>query len=210
MQFCLRPAQFRAAGACAFAIATLFAVTPVAAQGAASSANPPAVGAAPTILWPAMLTPGTADLACSRGAAGLAPWGIDRIQKSLSLTDEQAAKFNELKTASQKAVKYLKETCPTNDPVTPTGRVDATEHRLEAMLEAARTVKPALHDFYGSLSDEQKARLTALEETNTGADAGARSADNAGAGDAGSPHRYSHHAHFHGRRHWVFRLPFPF
>ena len=33
------------------------------------------------------------------------------------------------------------------------------ETRLKAMVEAAKTVKPALDNFYASLSDEQKARF---------------------------------------------------
>jgi hypothetical protein len=33
------------------------------------------------------------------------------------------------------------------------------EQRLDAMLQAIETVRPALTQFYGSLSDEQKARF---------------------------------------------------
>jgi LTXXQ motif family protein len=36
------------------------------------------------------------------------------------------------------------------------------EKRIEAMLQAARTVQPALQDFYASLSNEQKARFNTL------------------------------------------------
>ncbi len=86
---------------------------------------------------------------------------MDPIEQSLSLTPVQLGKLNALKDASDKAVKYLQESCPTNDPATPTGRVDAMEQRLEAMLEAVREVQPALQDFYVSLTDEQKARLNA-------------------------------------------------
>jgi hypothetical protein len=38
----------------------------------------------------------------------------------------------------------------------------AMEMRLQAMLEAANTVKPALDDFYGSLTSEQKARFNRI------------------------------------------------
>jgi hypothetical protein len=36
------------------------------------------------------------------------------------------------------------------------------EKRLQAMIDAASTVKPALNDFYGSLSSEQKARFNRI------------------------------------------------
>jgi hypothetical protein len=36
------------------------------------------------------------------------------------------------------------------------------EQRLKAMLEAINIVQPALENFYGSLTDEQKARFNLL------------------------------------------------
>src|SRR5215468_4104247 len=126
---------------------------------------------APTVLGPAMLRPGTVDLSCGAGPAGLGPWGADRIEQTLSLDAAQRTKFNALKTASQRAIQYLNESCPKNDPVTPTGRLEAMERRLSAMLEAVRTVQPALDDFYATLSDEQKARLTAIAPTGETASA---------------------------------------
>ena len=37
------------------------------------------------------------------------------------------------------------------------------EQRLNAMLTAAKTIQPALEEFYGSLSYEQKARFNTLD-----------------------------------------------
>ena len=45
------------------------------------------------------------------------------------------------------------------EALTPASRVAAIEQRLEAMLQAVQTVEPALQQFYGSLSDEQKERF---------------------------------------------------
>jgi hypothetical protein len=45
---------------------------------------------------------------------------------------------------------------------TPVARLAAMQKRLEAMIDAANTVKPALDEFYTSLSDEQKAKLNRL------------------------------------------------
>lgn len=57
-----------------------------------------------TILGPANLQPGAADLACGAGPAGLGPWSVEHIRRDLSLDENQVAKFNALKTASQKAL----------------------------------------------------------------------------------------------------------
>ncbi|HLQ93679.1 MAG TPA: Spy/CpxP family protein refolding chaperone, partial [Xanthobacteraceae bacterium] len=52
--------------------------------------------------------------------------------------------------------------CPTEQTLTPTGRVAAMAERLNATLEAIKVVQPALEEFYGSLTDEQKARFNVL------------------------------------------------
>jgi LTXXQ motif family protein len=177
----------------ALAFASMIAMAPAAAESRGGKAAPDSG----TILGPAMLRPGTADLACGAGPAGLGAWGTDRIEQTLSFTEDQGAKFNDLKAASQKARQYLQESCPTDDPVTPTARLDTLERRLEAMLEAVRTVKPALEAFYVTLTDEQKARLNALDPV-TVADRPER---------AEAPRHVAYHRH-----HWGFRLriPFPF
>jgi DNA-binding phage protein len=38
------------------------------------------------------------------------------------------------------------------------------ERRLEAMLQAAKRAQPALDEFYGTLSSEQKARFNTLQQ----------------------------------------------
>ena len=46
--------------------------------------------------------------------------------------------------------------------LTAPNRLAAMQRRIEAMIAAVQTVQPPLEKFYGLLSDEQKARLTAL------------------------------------------------
>jgi LTXXQ motif family protein len=46
--------------------------------------------------------------------------------------------------------------------LTPVGRLQAMEQRLDAMLRAVQTVEPALEKFYASLGDEQKERFNRL------------------------------------------------
>ena len=54
--------------------------------------------------------------------------------------------------------------CPNDAPLTPVGRLEAMQHRLEAMVTTARLVEPALDEFYATLSSEQKARFNTLQQ----------------------------------------------
>jgi hypothetical protein len=58
----------------------------------------------------------------------------------------------------------------TEPPLTPLGRLDALERRLEAIIKAIEIVRPALANLYGSLSDGQRQRLDAIgvEESQQG------------------------------------------
>ena len=47
-------------------------------------------------------------------------------------------------------------------PQTPVARLDAVQTRLSAMVEAIKTIRPALENFYASLSDEQKAKFNTM------------------------------------------------
>jgi LTXXQ motif family protein len=138
---------------------SIIAAAPAVAQSAQRRGA--SVPVQPTVLGPAILRPG--DLSCGPGPAGLGSWSADRIDQILSLNEQQRAKLNGLKTASQRAIQYLNESCPKNDPATPIGRLETMERRLSAMLEAVRTVQPALDDFYVALTDEQKARFAAID-----------------------------------------------
>jgi ABC-type sugar transport system ATPase subunit len=70
--------------------------------------------------------------------------------------------LDKLDEAMQKAVETLRAACPNTIPQTPVGRLDVMQQRLEAMIEAASIVRPALDEFYASLNDEQKAKLNRL------------------------------------------------
>ena len=102
---------------------------------------------------------------CTERGAGVADLPIDRIAQAVRPTEAQRAALDELKLASAKASEGLKGNCPTYRALTPTGRVEAMEQRLDAMLEAVKTVQPALTKFYDGLSDEQKARFNTLGST---------------------------------------------
>src|SRR5262249_43552356 len=59
-------------------------------------------------------------------------------------------------------VDILRDACPNTVPLTPVGRLEVMKQRLDAMIAAANAVRPALEDFYASLTDEQKAKFNRL------------------------------------------------
>jgi LTXXQ motif family protein len=103
---------------------------------------------------------GAADI-CSNQVPELTEWPIARIAEVVEPTDAQRAALDELQAASANAIEMLQSRCPKDLPSIPTGRLAALESRLQVMLVAVQTVRPALERFYQSLSDEQKARFNA-------------------------------------------------
>jgi hypothetical protein len=99
---------------------------------------------------------------CSDNASDLTDWPIERISEVVQPTDAQRSALDELRAANARAVDILKAGCPKDLPSTPTGRLTAMESRLQVMLQAVQTVRPALDRFYQSLNDEQKARFNAV------------------------------------------------
>jgi hypothetical protein len=99
---------------------------------------------------------------CKQPKPGLANLPIEKIDDVVNPTDAQEAELNRLQDATGKAVEILQAACPDDTPLTPPGRLDAMEKRLQSMIDAAKTVKPALASFYSSLSGEQKARFNKI------------------------------------------------
>ena len=99
---------------------------------------------------------------CKQPKQGLANLPIEKIEDAVNPTDAQEAELNRLQDATTKAVSIMQAACPDETPITPPGRLDAMEKRLQAMTDAAKTVKPALDNFYASLSGEQKARFNRI------------------------------------------------
>jgi ABC-type transporter MlaC component len=100
--------------------------------------------------------------ACSEAKPGLATLPIERIKDVVKPTTAQQDALKQLQDATNKAVSVLQAACPQDTPLTPPGRLEAMEKRLQAMVDAANTVKPALEGFYASLSNEQKARFNRI------------------------------------------------
>src|SRR5262249_26115836 len=101
---------------------------------------------------------------CGDDTREVAGWPIDRIQQLVSPDDQQRTALDDLASASVKAAQTIKSGCPTSVAFTPTGRLAAMEQRIEAMQQAIESVRGPLDTFYGSLTEEQKAKFNAVSQ----------------------------------------------
>lgn len=83
----------------------------------------------------------------------------EQIQSTVNLDDSQKQELEKLKAASVQASDLLKSSCPATIPNTLDSRLDAAQKRVTTLIQAIDTVRPAVRDFFASLSDEQKAAL---------------------------------------------------
>ena len=109
-------------------------------------------------------------------------WPASEIEARLHPTEAQRDSLAMLQDASTKAADLLKSSCQTNDAITPPARLDAVGKRLDTMLQAVKMVRTALDDFYGKLSDEQKAQFEAIGPRRT-----------ASLDEPGAPRSHVHH-----------------
>jgi hypothetical protein len=103
-----------------------------------------------------------AEQLCKQPGQGITAWPFEAIEDAVRPNAEQRALLAKLETAAGDAADTFKRTCSTEIPLTPPGRLDAMLGRLNATLDAVKTVRPALTAFYDSLSDEQRARFNAI------------------------------------------------
>jgi LTXXQ motif family protein len=125
--------------------------------GAAVAATPPAPGASA----PSQATEPVAQM-CGEEGHDIAGLPLDKVQAAIQPNDEQRTALDALANASTKAAQDIAAACPTSPALTAPGRLEAMEKRLEAIAAATQAIKEPLDRLYGLLSDEQKARLTAL------------------------------------------------
>ena len=104
---------------------------------------------------------------CQASDPGLTQWPIEQIEQTVQPTANQQKLLGGLKAASERAARLLQAACPASQPSTPLGRLDAITERLDTLLEAIDIVRPALANFYDSLTDEQKARFNAIGQQQT-------------------------------------------
>jgi LTXXQ motif family protein len=99
---------------------------------------------------------------CGERASGIASLPFERIERTVQPDGAQRSALKQLQDATSEAANLLSSECPTYRALTPVGRLQAMEQRLDAMLRAVQTVQAALEKFYGSLGDEQKERFNRL------------------------------------------------
>jgi hypothetical protein len=163
------------------AVAMLILASPALAQPAAPGAGNPPVAGGPgngpgprggygwgpgMMMGPGMMGRGGLGMMgggwggmCDPRAAGMAEWRMERIERLITPTEAQRTALNDLRAASTKAAETIAAACPREFPASATARMELMEKRLEAMLTAVKTVRPAFDAFYATLTDEQKARI---------------------------------------------------
>ncbi|MDH4983104.1 Spy/CpxP family protein refolding chaperone [Hyphomicrobium sp. D-2] len=105
----------------------------------------------------------SADLStCSGFAPGVSGLPIAQIKSSVKPTGAQLADLKALEAASDQAGNVLGNSCPKSPPLTPVGRLDALQKRLDAMVQGIDLVRGPLARFDASLTAEQRQALDAL------------------------------------------------
>jgi ABC-type transporter MlaC component len=100
---------------------------------------------------------------------GLTNLPIDQIRQTVHPTADQEAALDNLSAASAQASEIIKSSCPASIPLTPIGRMDAAEQRLDATIKAIQMLLSPLEKFYEALSDEQRERFNAMNGSSEGA-----------------------------------------
>jgi LTXXQ motif family protein len=128
---------------------------------------------------------------CSAAQPGATDWPGELIERKVKPTDAQRTSYTALQDAAAKAADILKSSCPPADARTPPARLTAVATRLDALLQAIVTMRPALDNFYNSLTDEQKAAFNAIGPERNGA-TNALAADR---DESPRPHHRRHHGY---------------
>jgi LTXXQ motif family protein len=106
---------------------------------------------------------------CTGLAPGVTNLPINQIRQTVHPTADQEAALDDLNAASSQAGDIIKSSCPSSVPLTPIGRLDAAEQRLEATIKAIQVVRSPLEKFYQALSDEQRQRFNAMNGSSESA-----------------------------------------
>ncbi|MDO8978201.1 MAG: Spy/CpxP family protein refolding chaperone [Afipia sp.] len=143
----------------------------------------------------------SAATGCDVAQPGFAEWPSAAIEQKVRPTDEQRKDLDALQAAAAKAADSLKASCQPENALTPPARLEAVGKRLDTMLQAVKTVRAAMDNFYGSLNDEQKANFDSIGPKRVSAVDGNAIARN----DEDTPRRARSHRHHHGNVDYMIR-----
>ena len=96
---------------------------------------------------------------CAQQGLELQGWPFDMIAQVVAPDDAQRAALEALRDTARQAADALASSCPQAVPAAPAARLEAVEQAIDAASVAFAAVQPALEGFYGTLNDEQKARI---------------------------------------------------
>jgi hypothetical protein len=85
----------------------------------------------------------------------------------MQLSDVQRAALYEMSAAIYRSAGHLVEVCPTDNPVTALGRLDARVNELQALRQDIETIRPPTAAFENALNDAQKKRLAQAMNAET-------------------------------------------
>jgi len=97
--------------------------------------------------------------ACDQQADDLKNVPVDAINQKVKPTSDQRRALEQLASASAEAASTLAANCPKELSAGLNGRLNAFSQTLSAMASTLTTLRPMFANYYGSLDDEQKARL---------------------------------------------------
>lgn len=103
-----------------------------------------------------------AEKNCGSAQSGGSSWPTAEVDQAVIPTEVQRARLEALQAATAKADDMLKASCRPDNASTPPARLEAAGQRLDTMLQAVKTVRSGLNDFYTTLNDEQRARFEAM------------------------------------------------
>jgi len=95
------------------------------------------------------------------------PWPAREIETKLRLNDSQREQLAVLSRMTAFARNTVNFACQPDENLTPPDRLATADTRLDAMLDAIKQVQPALAEFLGTLSEEQKDRFDTIGAKRT-------------------------------------------
>jgi len=103
---------------------------------------------------------------CRQASTELKRLSVDTLANNLATDDGQRGTLNDMQSAAVEVADRLSSTCPSALPPSTSGKMQALAEVTRSYLAAVDALQPKVGTFYASLTDEQKARLVALDLSN--------------------------------------------